>query len=444
MQKSIDSAFDTNLINELARQSGFLQRASKLKPAEFIDMLMFSELDHSELSLQDCCNDLAQQHQTSLSKVGLHKRFNERTLRFLKLVFAAQMSMKLGAVQGRNWQPFSRVLIGDSSKFVLPKQFIDDYPGYGSFGKGSSLMNIQYAFDIKNGDWETLELTKATQNDQSHSKKILDNIKPNELHIRDLGFVTKPYLARIVEQKAFFLNRMNLQYAFVECSTGKQTDFTKLYRRMKRNKKTCFETMITLKTDKKAFDCRMIAVPVPEDVYTERMRKAQQRAKSHGKNLTDEYKARCRFSIYITNTGQEMLKAVDITELYRLRWQIELIFKTWKSVLDINKVKAVKKDRLECLLFIKFIWILLNWKIFHTIDAFIKKTTPAYSCSHWKFFKLASYYGHSLRKVVNGMLSFMEWCQMFIFPTIKNLLIDDRKEKKSAYQIVNDVFNPLG
>jgi hypothetical protein len=404
-------------------------------------MLMFSELDHSELSLQDCCNDLAQQHQTCLSKVALHKRFNGRTLKFLKLVFAEQMSMKLGTLQGKNWEPFSRVLIGDSSKFVLPKQFINDYPGYGSFGKVSSLMNIQYAFDIKNGDWETLDLTKATQNDQSHSKKILDNINADELHIRDLGFVTKPYLARIVEQKAFFVNRMNLQYAFVECSTGKQTNFTALYRHMQQSKQKCFETMIALKTDEKTFDCRMIAVLVPECVYNERIRKAQQRAKSHGKNISAEYKARCRFSIYITNTGPQTLKAADITELYRLRWQIELIFKTWKSVLDINKVKAVKKDRLECLLIIKFIWILLNWKIFHVIDVFIKKTAAAYSCSHWKFFKLARHYGHSLRKVVNGLISFRDWCEIFIFPTIQNLLIDDRKGKKSAYQIVNDVFD---
>ena len=110
-------------------------------------------------------------------------------------------------------------------------------------------------------------------------------------------------------------------------------------------------------------------------------------------------------------------------------------------MLDVHKVKAVKKERLECLLMAKFIWILLNWKIFHVIDAFIRKNAPAYGCSHWKFFKLARNYGHSLRKVVNGLLSLKDWCELFIFPTIKNLLIDDRKGKKSAYQIVNDIFD---
>ena len=71
-----------------------------------------------------------------------------------------------------------------------------------------------------------------------------------------------------------------------------------------------------------------------------------------------------------------MLKAADIIQLYRLRWQIELVFKTWKSLLCIHKVKAVKKDRLECQLLARFIWILMNWKIFRCIDTFIQNQRP--------------------------------------------------------------------
>lgn len=83
-----------------------------------------------------------------------------------------------------------------------------------------------------------------------------------------------------------------------------------------------------------------------------------------GSGLSDEYKARCMFNIFITNTGGGTLKAADIIQLYRLRWQIELVFKSWKSLLGIHKVKAVKKERMECQLIGRFIWILLNWKVF--------------------------------------------------------------------------------
>jgi len=81
--------------------------------------MLFSDLDHHQLSLQNCCDDLAQQHQKSLSKVALHKRFNARSLDFLKSVLAEQMSSKLVVAGENNWQPFSRVMIADSCKFAL-------------------------------------------------------------------------------------------------------------------------------------------------------------------------------------------------------------------------------------------------------------------------------------------------------------------------------------
>ena len=99
MEKSIFSTLTPDRLNELARQTGFLKRQSKLKPEEFIDVLMFSDRFHDQLSLQDCCNDLLQQHRTSLSKVGLHKRFNETGLSFIKAVFAEQLRSKLEIIE---------------------------------------------------------------------------------------------------------------------------------------------------------------------------------------------------------------------------------------------------------------------------------------------------------------------------------------------------------
>src|SRR5258708_11959659 len=128
LQNSITSALEPSKLEKIARETGFLQRTSKLKPEEFIDTMLFSDLDHHQLSLQNCCDDLAQQYQKSLSKVALHKRFNSRSFDFLKSVLAEQMSSKLAIVVENNWQPFSKVIIADSCKFALPQKFEKDYP----------------------------------------------------------------------------------------------------------------------------------------------------------------------------------------------------------------------------------------------------------------------------------------------------------------------------
>jgi len=402
--------------------------------------VLFSDLDHHQLSLQDCCDDLAQQHQKSLSKVALHKRFNSRSLDFLKSVLAEQMSSKLEIAGENNWQPFNRVLIADSCKFALPQKFEEDYPAYsGKYAK--SLMNIQYSFDIKHGNWEVLELAKASENDLAYTKRTLDNIREGDLHIRDLGYVSHAYLIKIEKEKAFFINRLHPTWNPVLCDTGKAINWVSLYEKIKQTGSAPFETMITNGKGENAFTCRLIAVAVPEEVWAERIRKAQIRSESVGYQLTDEYKHRCRFSLFITNTTKELLKASDITQLYRIRWQIELVFKTWKSLLNIHKVKAVKKDRLECHLIAKFIWILINWKVFRCIDVFIRKHSSNYACSMWKFFKQARKGSAALRMAVIGKLLFADWCMVFLF-NIKSLLIEPKKGKKAGFAIINDIFNP--
>ena len=44
-------------------------------------------------------------------------------------------------------------------------------------------------------------------------------------------------------------------------------------------------------------------------------------------------------NVYITNTSLEGVPTNYVHSLYSLRWQIEILFKTWKSFLKLMNVK---------------------------------------------------------------------------------------------------------
>ncbi|PGE83584.1 IS4 family transposase, partial [Bacillus pseudomycoides] len=62
---------------------------------------------------------------------------------------------------------------------------------------------------------------------------------------------------------------------------------------------------------------------------------------------------------YVTNTTWEIVPMEQIHDFYSLRWQIEIIFKTWKSLFQIHHWKNIKQERLECHVYGKLIAIFL-------------------------------------------------------------------------------------
>jgi hypothetical protein len=81
-----------------------------------------------------------------------------------------------------------------------------------------------------------------------------------------------------------------------------------------------------------------------------------------------------------------LLGANLVAPLYTIRWQIELLFKVWKSIAHIDKVKKVKRERFECYIYAKLLIIILCWKLFWSVNKHTYKTEKAV-VSGYKFFR---------------------------------------------------------
>lgn len=394
LKKSLKSTLCESEINRIGRLSGFVKRKSKLTAFNFLLSIMFSRFDGSKLSLNDISNELYDKFGCNIKKQSIDERLNSHAVEFIKKSIQLAINKKLQTENNIDFLDyFTAVKIQDSTSFQIPENLTSHYGGCGGAASGA-LARIQFEYDLKSSNITTLQLTSGSYQDVKFSQNNVDKIEKGELVIRDLGYVSGDFLQKIIQNEAYFLNRLRTkQTVYVKSKKGdfQILDFSLLLKDMNRTFMQSKELEIFLKINNQYVGMRIVAEKMPDEIYEQRIRKAGKEAKKKKRTLSDEYKLRCRFNLFVTNVESGILKTRDINYMYSLRWQIELIFKSWKSTFNIAQVKKMKKERFECQLYARLLLIVVCWNIYSTINHFVVSINDIKAMmyiSHYKFCKM--------------------------------------------------------
>lgn len=290
----------------MAKQTKFMERSRKLPPFAFLNTLMFSVCNQSKVSLPDITADLNQQFSVDISKEALHKKFTGRAVRFLEAVIKERLNRQfaLPKEDGLN-KHFLGVNAKDSCKFSLPSTYEGDYPGFGNFSKKNGIMNLQYEYDLLGGNWKDIKLTNIKSNDQNESNQTVGSICKGHLYLRDLGYITPKYLKAVIKNGASFLNRLPSQVGICTVD-GEPMDWDSIHRKFNKTGAMSLD-MDVLAYKKEQIPCRLVIERVDDNEYRKRLKKAENSAKSQGVGVSKAHKIRCRYNIFITNVGKEIL-----------------------------------------------------------------------------------------------------------------------------------------
>jgi len=360
LSKEISDLLDEESINEFARETEFILRDSKMDGNMFLDILLFTHFNHKELSVNELSNQIMKRFNVKISKQAIDKRFTEKAVKFLKSVLCKALELTISKPDKIDFTKYDKVLIKDATSFQLSSNMVDKYKGSGGSASLSTI-KIQFEYDLKSGKITDLSLHAFVDQDSSNAKDTVENIKCNELSIRDLGYISIFVLKMIHDKGAFYLNRLQATINVYKKTNNElvRVDFVDIHKYMKKMNLSRMELDVYL-GKKELFKTRLVVDSIPTEVYQKRIREAESRAKKSGSTVTMEYRARQALNLFITNTD---ISTKDIRPLYTLRWQIELMFKVWKSIGEIDKVKKMKVERFESFLFAKLIWLVLNWHI---------------------------------------------------------------------------------
>ena len=396
---------------------------------------------HSQLcSLSQASSSASDVCGLKIAKQSIDGRFTGEAVAFVLDVLKEVLERQLSNVFCAEFLPqFNQVCIKDSTKFNVDNRLSGHYKGTGARpGTTKACVCIQYEYDLRSGKILDLNVTEGVRNDAIDAAQTKEKINKTDLILRDLGYYNLSILAGFAKAGAFFISRLNTSTLIYDLGQTESLKFKELYAYMRKHKITsCEKQVLVSKKDQE--ELRLIVAIVPDHVYEERIKKVNKYNKVKGWKTTDDYKVRCRFNLFITNVSYENISLEEIMLLYRLRWQVELMFKNWKSVCAIHKLQPMKYERFTCLLFAKLILIVINLQIIRNLQEYHFKKTKQI-LSEYKCFKTLQETFSSLRSIWKERRKKSEKILMKLIGLFSsNHWKEKRKERNNLSEII-DLF----
>lgn len=307
-----------------------------------------------------------------VSKQGLFDRMGVKAVNMVKMLLEERLKTDYNTIKDKGlFQWFDRVILQDSTTFHLPDSLVRYFPGNKSNGKQRALVRIQSGYDIKHNQFCFFGLTPYTANDQSASCGIKNVVRKGDIIIRDLGYFVVNALEIIIQANAFFLTRLHFNICvYKPTNSTKKLNLLQLI-----NNKVYFDGPVLL-SKKSKLKVRLVALKLPEPIAAERRRKArQQRDKRFTYSTT--YLKLLGYVFYATNVDNSAWTTKDVVNAYRLRWKIEIIFKTWKSHFQMQNLihkQCFNIHRVYCIIYLMLLFItLFQTKLYRPFNELIKK-----------------------------------------------------------------------
>ena len=358
---------------------------------------------------------------TTVSKQAIFSRMGSAWTNTVKALVASIVSEQGGIyLQELVFKGFGAVWLQDSSSFHLPDILYEKFKGNVCKGKQKSVAKLNLVVNLMTGLCPVMRLDSFTVNEQQLSGSILSIARAGDLVIRDLGYFVLDVFSKLTKAHVFYLSRLKYGVSLFSLS-GEMISLPELL-----SGKIMLDINV-LCGDKERLPVRLVAIKLDEQQAAERIRKAKN-DRDMRLNHSSDYYFLLGYIIFITNVGQDIWQAAQVGQAYRCRWNIEILFKSWKSGLRVHKLipqARTNTNRVESYLYMMMLY--LSWfhmLIFTPLRWAVYKDTGR----HLSIIKAALW-------AINNISWFFTGCTQAIAREIKYYcLYDKRKDRQNAME----------
>jgi hypothetical protein len=313
---------------QVGQTSGVIVRQRKFTALSLARTFVLGFLRNPKASDEELAR-IALQCGADVTPQAIDQRHSPRLVKFLKELFCRATKVVVGSDKALAplLERFTSVTVLDSSTIVLPDSERQEYPGCGgSHGGGAAALKLQTEWDLRSGAITHVEIEPGRSPDGATSRQQACR-GPGSLRITDLGYFSLAVFAALTQAREYFLSRLQFPTS-VMLPEGQAVD---LLNWLSQEAGPFVDRMVRLGQGQR-FLCRLIAWRLPDEQANRRRQNLRQESKhKYGKEPTAQRLAWCDWTILVTNVPLEKLTPPEAAVLYRARWQVELLFKRWKS-----------------------------------------------------------------------------------------------------------------
>lgn len=347
--------------NQLARQTKFVIRQSKFSGSSFAKTLVFGWLHKADASLTDLCAT-ALDFDTDVYNQTLDHRFNEAATIFMQQLLEQAVASLLAAEPAvlELLACFNGVYLLDATTISLPAELASQWPGganqYTALAAG---LKLEVLLELCSGELR-LRFYPARQHEGNTEFNTTD-LPLGSLREADLGYFSLKLFAQFNRDGRYWLSRWKAGTLMYRTSAVR-LDLRHLLRN---SQAEAVDMDVLVGVERVA--CRLVAIRLPPEVAQQRYEHELAEAKRRGQAPSAERLALAGWDIYLTNVPRRMMSVAQARVLYRLRWQIELLFKLWKSGGKVDESRSQKVQRRLCEVFSKLLaMVVQHWLLLHS------------------------------------------------------------------------------
>lgn len=335
----------TTTADDLAK-TGFIQRQRQVTGSGFVQALVFSFMANAEATRQEV-NQTAANAGMAVSTPGLDKRFNAKAAYFLDSMLAEAVKQAVSAVPNTPslLSRFAGVYVSDSTLVALPDALATVFQGANGAMDAAAKVAVQW--DLNSGAMGVW-LSAGRVHDQ-RTGPVGQVLPPGALRLNDLGFFNLATFAEDQARGVYFLSRYKVG-TLVYTAEGQALELPRVLAQQQPQAMS-----MPIQLGARRLPCRLIALPVPSARVGQRRRRLRAEARRKQQPLSARSLALAAWTLYVTNLPPDLLSPQEAAILGSTRWQIESLFKLWKSQGRLATTRSQDPYRVWCEFYAKLL-----------------------------------------------------------------------------------------